>query len=106
MNRTNNTSVTYTIYMCGCLMLALYFGYSAVRGDLGVLESLVIESKLNTLVSEKSQLEVELAELRNLSTRLSDQFLDLDLLDERARATLGMLRDDELVIEETTIRER
>jgi cell division protein FtsB len=29
---------------------------------------------------------------------LSDDFLDLDLLDERARSILGMLRSDEIVI--------
>jgi cell division protein FtsB len=36
--------------------------------------------------------------MRNLTLRLSDTFLDLDLLDEQARDVLGYLRADEIVI--------
>ena len=34
----------------------------------------------------------------NLTRRLSDTYLDLDLLDQQARSVLGMIRSDELVI--------
>jgi cell division protein FtsB len=43
-------------------------------------------------------LQANLAELENLTIRLSDGFLDLDLLDERARDVLGYVRYDEIVI--------
>ena len=36
--------------------------------------------------------------MRNLTRRLSDDYLDLDLLDERARDVLGLVRADELII--------
>jgi cell division protein FtsB len=36
--------------------------------------------------------------LQNLTHRLSDDYLDLDLLDERARMVLGYLRADEVTI--------
>ena len=36
--------------------------------------------------------------IENLTRRLSDDYLDLDLLDERARDVLGLLRADEIVI--------
>jgi cell division protein FtsB len=39
------------------------------------------------------------ARMENLTHRLSDTFLDLDLLDERARDILGLMRHDELVID-------
>jgi cell division protein FtsB len=36
--------------------------------------------------------------MENLTHRLSDTYLDLDLLDERARNVLGLVRADEIVI--------
>jgi cell division protein FtsB len=36
--------------------------------------------------------------MENLTTRLSDDYLDLDLLSERARDILGYVRADEIVI--------
>lgn len=36
--------------------------------------------------------------MENLTKRLSDEYLDLDLLDEQARDVLGLLRGDEIVI--------
>jgi cell division protein FtsB len=36
--------------------------------------------------------------MENLTRRLSDQYLDLDLLDERARNVLGYIRSDEIVV--------
>ena len=40
----------------------------------------------------------EHAVLLNRVRRLDESYLDLDLLDERARAVLGYVRQDELVI--------
>ena len=36
--------------------------------------------------------------LKNLTHRLSDSYLDLDLLDEEVRDVLGYVRADEIVI--------
>jgi cell division protein FtsB len=36
--------------------------------------------------------------VENRTRRLSDTFLDLDLLDEQARERLGYLRPDEIVL--------
>ena len=36
--------------------------------------------------------------MQNLTRRLSDDYLDLDLLDERAREVLGLLRADEILL--------
>ena len=36
--------------------------------------------------------------MNNLTRRLSDEYLDIDLLDERVRDVLGYLRADEIVI--------
>ena len=42
--------------------------------------------------------QLELAEMQNLTQRLSDDYLDIDLLDEQARDVLGYMRADEIVI--------
>ena len=50
------------------------------------------------LRAERDRLAAELALLANKTHRLSDNYLDLDLLDEQARDVLGQVRTDELVI--------
>lgn len=37
--------------------------------------------------------------MENKTLRLSDNFLDLDLLDERARKVLGLARPDEIILD-------
>ena len=60
------------------------------------------EVKILTPPEEKvtwmENLNVEIAEMENLTRRLSDTYLDLDLLDQQARSVLGMIRADEIVI--------
>jgi cell division protein FtsB len=36
--------------------------------------------------------------MTNLTHRMSDEYLDLDLLDQQARDVLGLARSDEIVI--------
>ena len=45
-----------------------------------------------------ARLEADLARATNLTHRLSDAYLDLDLLDQQARDVLGYVRADEIVI--------
>ena len=80
------------------IFLGCYFTYSAVQGDYGVFRKVKIETELKALHQERGMLQANLAELENLTMRLSDGFLDLDLLDERARDVLGYVRYDEIVI--------
>jgi cell division protein FtsB len=47
---------------------------------------------------ELALLQAEVDQMENLTRRLSDTYLDLDLLDEQARDVLGMVRADEIVI--------
>jgi cell division protein FtsB len=47
---------------------------------------------------ELDALESEVAKLRNKTRRLSDTYLDLDLLDTQARERLGMMRADEIIV--------
>jgi cell division protein FtsB len=81
-----------------CLGAGGHFVFAAVQGDYGLLRRLEIEADLRAMERQRVALEAEVARMENLTRRLSDDFLDLDLLDERARDMLGLLRPDEIVI--------
>ncbi|MGP9789052.1 FtsB family cell division protein [Roseinatronobacter sp. NSM] len=79
-------------------VLAIYFTFAAVQGAFGLFNRVQVEAEIAELRLRRDALAVELSELENRTHRLSDDFLDLDLLDERARDVLGLVRPDEIVI--------
>ena len=81
------------------LSLGIYFTFAAVQGDFGILRRAEINHDLKKLQVEIGSLHVEIADLKNLTRRLSDHYLDLELLDQQARDVLGYVRTDELVIQ-------
>lgn len=87
-----------TLYFALAFTLGSYFTFAAVQGDYGLFRRVEINAEAAELRAERGRLTAELAEVTNLTHRLSDDYLDLDLLDERARDVLGMLRPDEIVI--------
>lgn len=92
-------NIGLTLYFAVSFIAILYFAFAAIRGDLGVIERLSISAQTEHLSEERDQLSLEIAALENKTYRLSDSFLDLDLLDERARDILGYLRADDLILD-------
>ena len=80
------------------LGLGLYFVFAAVQGDYGLFRRAEIEQKTRQLTTELAETKAEIARMENLTRRLSDRYLDLDLLDEQSRRILGVIRPDEIVI--------
>jgi len=78
--------------------LGIYFALAAVQGDFGLFRKAQILAEVAALTDEEGRLIAELARAENLTRRLSDGFLDLDLLDQQARDVLGYVRADEIVI--------
>ncbi|MEP5152454.1 septum formation initiator family protein [Planktotalea sp.] len=87
------------IYFAVAFSLATYFTFAAVQGDYGVFRRAEITVNARDLSEQLAMLEAEVVEMENLTKRLSDTYLDLDLLDQQARDVLGLLRADEIVIE-------
>ncbi len=83
----------------GTLMLGLYFTFAAVQGDYGLFRRAEILSDAKKLKAELTVLKSEVDKMRNLTLRMSDDYLDLDLLDEQARDILGQIRSDEVIIQ-------
>ena len=81
-----------------CLTLAVYFTFAAVQGDYGVFRRAEIDAEGHALRAELALLQAEVSRLENLTRRMSDDYLDIDLLDQQARDVLGLIRGDEIVI--------
>lgn len=94
----NRPAMGVVFYFLGALMLGLYFTFAAVQGDYGLFKRFEIRAEGQALKAELTVLTAEVARMENLTTRLSDTYLDLDLLDEQARDVLGLIRADEVVI--------
>ena len=97
MQRTR-TSLSPVIFLLIMALLGLYFAFAAVQGPSGILRRIQIESETVELTAERDMLKAEVQEMQNLTRRMSDEYLDLDLLDERARDVLGLVRADEIII--------
>jgi cell division protein FtsB len=80
------------------LLLGVYFSFAAIQGDYGVFRRAEVQAEAVLLRNELAALSAEISRMENLTLRLSDGFLDLDLLDEQARDVLGLIRSDEIVI--------
>lgn len=98
MTRRSRPALGTVLFLGAMLLLGLYFAFAAVQGDYGVFKRAELDSEARALRQELAALDAEVARLENLTHRLSDDYLDLDLLDERARDVLGLLRSDEIVI--------
>ena len=86
------------IYTAITLSLSGYFVFAAVQGDFGLFRRAEIEVEGERLAAELTSLESDVAQMENLTHRLSDEYLDLDLLDQQARDILGVMRSDEIVV--------
>ena len=98
MNRRSTPQIGGILYVLSMIMLGLYFTFAAVQGDYGLFKRVEVRAEGDALQARLAALQTEVVRMENLTTRLSDNFLDLDLLDQQARDVLGMIRADEIVI--------
>jgi cell division protein FtsB len=94
----NPPAIGTLVFFAVAFSLTLYFTFAAIQGDYGLFRRAEIEAEQKQLALELAALNARVARMENLTTRLSDDFLDLDLLSERARDILGYVRADEIVI--------
>lgn len=91
-------AVGILIYFVVAFGLGAYFTFAAVQGDFGLFRRAEIEAQTIALNEQLDALRHQVAVMENLTKRLSDSYLDIDLLDQQARDVLGLLRSDEIVI--------
>jgi len=78
--------------------LGAYFTFAAVQGDYGLFRRAEIVAQSEALRMQHEEMMLHVTRMENLTRRLSDTYLDLDLLDQQSREVLGLMRSDEIVI--------
>jgi cell division protein FtsB len=96
--RTSGNLIGYGVSVLVVALVA-YFAYSAIQGPYGVLTLYKIEKKEAVLQTRLAALQQQRAAAENRAHRMSNQYLDLDLLDEQARKVLGLIRGDEIIVQ-------
>ena len=89
--------VSPAIYILLIAVLAV-FGHSGLQGERGLAALREAQRLERELAADLETTSAERAGMQNLVRRLNENNLDLDLLDERARAVLGYVRREELLI--------
>ncbi|KAJ03213.1 septum formation initiator family protein [Sulfitobacter mediterraneus] len=98
MTRTARPAFGTLFFFAIAFALSLYFTFAAVQGDFGLFRRAEILAETQDLRAQLDGVRADVARMENLTKRMSDDYLDLDLLDEQARKVLGMIRSDEIVI--------
>ncbi|SFS48042.1 Septum formation initiator [Sulfitobacter marinus] len=98
MNRSTRPAFGTVLFFSTAFGLAMYFAFAAVQGNFGLFRRAEILAEAQDLKQQLNQVQTDVARMENLTARLSDDYLDLDLLDEQTRKVLGMIRADEIVI--------
>ncbi len=98
MTNRKRPAIGILVYFAIAFGLGAYFTFAAVQGDYGLFRRAEIVAEEKALQARLDRLNAKVARMENLTARLSDTFLDLDLLDQQARDVLGLLRSDEIVI--------
>ncbi|MBF9060205.1 septum formation initiator family protein [Rhodobacterales bacterium HKCCSP123] len=93
-----SASLSGLVLPLALLFIGAYFTFTAVQGKYGLFQRIQIEAEADRLDLQLAALEAEVDRMEILTRRLSDDFLDLDLLDEQARDVLGYVRADEVIL--------
>lgn len=96
-NSQSRPAYAVALYFAVTFSLAIYFTFAAVQGDFGLFRRVEINAELRELTRERDALMAQLVVVENKTRRMSDDFLDLDLLDQQARDVLGLVRADEII---------
>ncbi len=80
------------------VLLFFYFSFYTINGDRGLTRYMYLNREIAYAHKIADQYHTERLKLENKVHLLSSDSLDLDLLDERAKVILNMVKDDEFII--------
>lgn len=80
------------------ILVACYFLYHTFTGARGALSWTILSRDVEKLENELRILKQENAFLENKISRLREDNIDLDLLEEQARTILGFAQKDDIIV--------
>src|SRR5690242_9999674 len=80
------------------LALAAYFGYYLLYGNHGVVSLLRVQHEIEVKQAELDRIRTQRLSLEHRVSLLRPESVDPDMLEEQARARLGLTDRDEVVI--------
>ena len=83
------------------LLLTVYFGYHAVNGERGLRRLFELKQEIQIASQVAQELAVRRTEMEQKVRQLSPQSIDMDMLEESARALLNMGQENAFVILDT-----
>ena len=86
------------MWQIAIIVVCVYFGFYTVNGDRGLLHYMYLSKEIDYAKQVAAKYHSEKVKLETQVHLLSSESLDLDLLDERAKTVLNLMRDDEFVI--------
>ncbi len=98
MERLSFKSVATPAAYLFLIGLIIVVAHSSLQSNTGLAAFREAGSEERRLNAELAVLIARREHIANKVRRLSDAYLDLDLLDERARDILGMVRVDEMIV--------
>ncbi len=82
----------------GCLLILGYFSFHAVEGDYGLFALKRLQDRETALVVQYEQSSQEKEQLEKRVALMRPESLDPDLIDEKARESLNMAHENDLII--------
>lgn len=89
----------FIIYFAA-LFLILYFGLITIFGDKGLLELNKLKDQIRNKEITKTEAFSKMKAKKHLVDSMNSNSLDLDLLDEQTRKTLGYVGENEVILYE------
>ncbi|SHF89484.1 Cell division protein FtsB [Kaistia soli DSM 19436] len=94
-----NSHYSKLLLPLGAIAVMAYFGYHSFNGDYGIWSRDRMRREAIGLEAELASLKAERLALQERAKLLRPESLDPDMIDERARRNLNVLKSDELVID-------
>ena len=91
--------INNVVIIIAASFLTVYFSYSALYGQYGLFNKFRYTAQETVLLKNLREIESKNDILEIKVKRLSDTYLDLDLLDQQARKLLGLIRSNEIIIQ-------
>lgn len=110
MNSTNHTLYNFVkknqiskslfISYSIAVVLMIYFFFSSIFGEKGLIEFFALKNKSKIVEIQKNDLQNKIQNKKEMIKGMNLESLDLDLVDEQSRKVLGYVGKDEVVIYE------